>query len=98
MGWGANVGVGYWTSDVDAVDGAAEILICAGFFPESGDGSDGCWMFGLSILGESAGWWFIGHSLNVHESPKSSLIGRFDVIALGCGSVPLVLPSDSHAS
>ena len=26
MEWGANVGVGYWTSDVDAVYGAAEIL------------------------------------------------------------------------
>ena len=92
MEWGANVGVGYWAADVDAVDGAAEIPVRAGFFSAPGNGSGGCWMFGLPILGESAGRWFIGHSLNVHESPKSPLNERFGVIALGCGSVPLVLP------
>ena len=75
MEWGANVGVGDWTSDVDALYGAAEVLICTGFFPAPGNGSGGCWMFGLPILDESAGRQLIGHSLNVQESPKSPLIG-----------------------
>ena len=92
MEWGANVDDGYWAAHVDAVDGAAEIPICAGFLYAPGNGSGGCWMFGLSLFGESAGRWFIGHSLNVHESPKSPLTERFGVITLGCGSVPLVLP------
>ena len=74
MEWGANVGVGHWTSDVDAVYGATEVLICAGFFPVPSNGSGGCWMFGLPILDESAGRQLIGHSLNVQESPKSPLI------------------------
>ena len=92
MEWGANVGVGYWVAHVDAVDGAAEIPICAGFLSAPGNSYGGCWMFDLPILGESAGRWVIGHSLSVHESPKSPLNGRFGVIALCCGSVPLVLP------
>ena len=82
---------GYWAADVDAVYGAAEIPVRAGFLSASGNGSGGCWMFGLSLLGESAGRWFIGHSLNVHESSKSPLTERFGVITLGCGSVPFVL-------